>query len=142
VLGLSKGGYYYKPKPESAESLAIMRAIDLENTEHPTKGVLGMVDHLSLLGFAVGPKRVRRLMRKMCITAIYPRRSLSKGGAAKFRMPYLLWTLCANSGTASDSTSNTTTIGGHIRASDISYRSSDIDSQLEQNHEFALQNGI
>ena len=49
------------------------------------------------------------------------------------------WTLCANSGTASDSTSNTTTIGGHIRASDISYRSSDIDSQLEQNHEFALQ---
>ena len=90
MLGLSKGGYYYKPKPESAESLAIMRAIDLENTEHPTKGVLGMVDHLSLLGFAVGPKRVRRLMRKMCITAIYPRRSLSKGGAAKFRMPYLL----------------------------------------------------
>ena len=49
-----------------------------------------MVDHLLLLGFAVGPKRVRRLMRKMCITAIYPRRSLSKGGVAKFRMPYLL----------------------------------------------------
>ena len=34
-----------------------------------------MVDHLLLLGFAVGPKHVRRLMRKMCITAIYPRRS-------------------------------------------------------------------
>ena len=90
VLSLSKGVYYYKPKPESDENLSIMRAIDLENTEHPTKGVIGMVDHLSLLGFAVGPKRVRRLMRKMCITAIYPRRSLSKGGSAKFRMPYLL----------------------------------------------------
>ena len=33
-------------------------------------------------------------------------------------------------------------VHGHIRASDISYRSSDIDNQLEQNHEFALQNGI
>ena len=90
VLGLSKGTYYYKSKPESEENLSIMEAIDRENTEHPTKGVIGMVDHLTLLGFAVGAKRVRRLMRKMCITAIYPRRSLSSGGIAKLRMPYLL----------------------------------------------------
>ena len=65
LLGISKGAYYYKPKGESAESLEMMREIDRERTDHPTKGVEGMVDHLALLGFIVGPKRVRRLMRKM-----------------------------------------------------------------------------
>lgn len=67
LLGISKGAYYYKPKGESAESLEMMREIDREHTEHPTKGVEGMVDHLLLLGFIVGPKRVRRLMRKCAL---------------------------------------------------------------------------
>lgn len=90
LLGISKGAYYYKPKGESAESLEMMREIDREHTEHPTKGVEGMVDHLLLLGFFVGPKLVRRLMRKMRITAIYPRKSLSRLGQPQYRMPYLL----------------------------------------------------
>ena len=90
LLGISKGAYYYKPKGESAENLEMMKEIDKEHTEHPTKGVEGMVDHLALLGFIVGPKRVRRLMRKMSITAIYPRKSLSKLGKPQYRMPYLL----------------------------------------------------
>ena len=90
LLGLSKGAYYYKPKGESAENLELMNAIDREHTEHPTKGVEGMVDHLFLLGFLVGPKRVRRLMRKMNITAIYPKKNLSKLGKPQYRMPYLL----------------------------------------------------
>ena len=51
---------FAKPKGESAESLEMMREIDREHTEHPTKGVEGMVDHLLLLGFIAGPKRVRR----------------------------------------------------------------------------------
>ena len=90
LLGISKGAYYYKPKGESAESLEMMREIDREHTEHPTKGVEGMVDHLLLLGFIVGPKHVRRLMRKIRITAIYPRKSLSRLGQPQYRMPYLL----------------------------------------------------
>ena len=90
LLGISKGVYYYKPKGESAENLEMMKEIDKEHTEHPTKGVEGMVDHLLLLGFLVGPKRVRRLMRKMEIIAIYPKKNLSKLGAPQYKMPYLL----------------------------------------------------
>ena len=90
LLDISKGAYYYKPKEESVENLEMMKEIDKEHTEHPTKGVEGMVDHLLLLGFLVGPKRVRRLMRKMSITAIYPKRNLSRLGSPQYRMPYLL----------------------------------------------------
>lgn len=90
LLGISKGLYYYEPKGETAENLEIMNEIDKEHTEHPTKGVEGMVDHLSLQGFPVGPKRIRRLMRKMGITAIYPKKNLSKLGKPQYRMPYLL----------------------------------------------------
>ena len=90
LLGISKGSYYYEPKGESDENLTLMEEIDKQHTEHPTTGVEGMVDHLCLLGFLVGPKRVRRLMRKMCITAIYPKQNLSKFGKPQYRMPYLL----------------------------------------------------
>lgn len=90
VLGISKGAYYYESKGESSVNIEMMNEIDKENTEHPTKGVEGMVDHLLLLGFLVGPKRVRRLMRKMSINAIYPKKSLSKLGKPQYKMPYLL----------------------------------------------------
>jgi putative transposase len=49
-----------------------------------------MVDFLQTPGILVGPKRVRRLLRKMGIMSIYPRRSLSKLGAAKYVRPYRL----------------------------------------------------
>lgn len=49
-----------------------------------------MVDYLSTLCIIVGPKRVRRLMRLMGITAIRAQKSLSKTGSTKYRMPYLL----------------------------------------------------
>mgnify|MGYP006988856937 CR=1 FL=1 len=32
-----------------------------------------MADHLRMPGFLAGQKQVRRLMHKMCITAIYPK---------------------------------------------------------------------
>lgn len=67
-----------------------MRKMDEEFLEHPTKGVIGMIDFLRLLGFAVGPKRIRRLLRKMGVMAIYPRRNLSKLGLAKYIHPYKL----------------------------------------------------
>lgn len=65
---MSKGSYYYVPRPESEENLSVMAEIDRENTEHPTVGVVGMCDHLRSVGYRINEKRVRRLMRKMCIT--------------------------------------------------------------------------
>jgi len=49
-----------------------------------------MVDFIKTLGILIGPKRVRRLLRKMGVMAIYPRRNLSKLGLAKYIHPYKL----------------------------------------------------
>jgi len=67
-----------------------MKRIDEANTDHPAMGVRQMVDHLRGLGYRVGRKLVRRLMRLMDIKAIYPVKRLSDGGWVKYRMPYLL----------------------------------------------------
>lgn len=67
-----------------------MDKIDRQYTEHPAMGVRQMVDYLKGQGYIVGRKLIRRLMALMDIRAIYPMKSLSKGGWYKYRMPYLL----------------------------------------------------
>lgn len=89
-MGLNRSSLYYKPVEEKPEDLKVMRLMDEEFLEHPTKGVLGMVDFVRTFGILIGPKRVRRLLRKMGIMAIYPRRNLSKLGAVKYIQPYRL----------------------------------------------------
>ena len=90
LLGLNRSSLYYKPAGDKPEDLKLMRIMDEEYLDHPTTGVLGMVEFLRLMGILVGPKRVRRLLRKMGITAIYPRRNLSKQGFAKYIHSYKL----------------------------------------------------
>jgi len=90
LMGISRSTVYYKPVGESEENLKIMRLMDENCLEHPTAGVLQMQDFLFLYGFLVNPKRVRRLLRKMGVMAIYPKRNLSKLGNAKYIRPYLL----------------------------------------------------
>lgn len=67
-----------------------MKLIDKHNLEHPYKGVLQMQDYINSEGFNYNEKRIRRLMRKMCIEAIYPKVNLSRLGKAKYIRPYLL----------------------------------------------------
>lgn len=64
--------------------------MDKEHLDHPTKGVLQMRDYLLSLGILIGVKRVRRLMRKMGIEAVYAKPSLSRLGRAKYIHKYLL----------------------------------------------------
>ena len=90
LLGLNRSMQYYKPAVEDPANLELMRLMDEEYMEHPTKGVLGMVDFLRAMGIPAGPKRVRRLLRKMGIMAIYPKRNLSKLGLTKYIQPYRL----------------------------------------------------
>ena len=90
LLGLNRSSFYYKPVDEDPEDLYLMRKMDEEYYEHPTKGVIGMVDFIKGLGMIVGPKRVRRLLRKMGLMAIYPKKNLSKLGLAKYIHPYKL----------------------------------------------------
>jgi len=90
LLGVNRSNVYYQPVPEDPEDLELMRRMDEEFLKRPTKGVLGMVDFIRGLGILVGPKRVRRLLRKMGIMAIYPQKNLSKLGIAKYIHSYKL----------------------------------------------------
>ena len=67
-----------------------MRRIDEPFLEDPTLGVLGMQDELRDRGLDFNEKRIRRLMRKMCLEPIYPKRNLSRLGVARYIHPYLL----------------------------------------------------
>lgn len=90
LLGVNRSSLHYQRSEEKPENLQIMRYLDEEHLEHPTKGVESMMDYLRRNGFPVGPKRVRRLLRKMGIMAIYPGRNLSKLGCAQYIHSYLL----------------------------------------------------
>jgi putative transposase len=90
LLDVPRSSLYYEPIGESEENLKIMRLMDEEFLDHPTHGVLQMQDFLTSSGFIVNQKRIRRLLRKMGIMAIYPKRNLSKLGQARYIRPYLL----------------------------------------------------
>jgi putative transposase len=90
LLEVDRSSLYYKPLGESEENLALMRRIDELFLEDPTLGVLGMQDELRDLGLNFNEKRIRRLMRKMCLEPIYPKRNLSRLGVARYIHHYLL----------------------------------------------------
>jgi putative transposase len=90
LLSISRSGYYHVPSGESAENLALMRLIDEQFMETPFYGSRQMTRHLRRLGHGVGRKRVRRLMRRMGLAAVYqrPRTSVPHPGHKIY--PYLL----------------------------------------------------
>jgi len=90
LLGLATASYYYQALPESAQNLLYQRLLDEEYTRHPFYGVRKMTAWLRSKNHAVGPKRVRRLLRSMGLMAIYPKPRLSLNPLAHKRFPYLL----------------------------------------------------
>lgn len=90
LIKVNRSSFYFKPKGEKPENLELMRLMDRLFTEDPTLGVLGMQDELLDLGYRPGHERIRRLLRKMGVEPIYPRKNLSKLGKAKYIRPYLL----------------------------------------------------
>ncbi|OWP63393.1 hypothetical protein CDA63_09310 [Hymenobacter amundsenii] len=89
-MGLARSSYYYQPQGETALNLTLMRLLDGEFTRHNFKCVLGLRDHLRLLGYPVNEKRVRRLVRLMGQEPVYPKPRLSVPGQGVTRYPYLL----------------------------------------------------
>ncbi|OUC16268.1 MAG: transposase [Alkalinema sp. CACIAM 70d] len=67
-----------------------MQLIDQQFTQTPFYGVRRMTAWLRQQGYAVNPKRVRRLMKKMGLVAVYPKPKLSLPGEQARRFPYLL----------------------------------------------------
>lgn len=90
ILNISRSSLYYNPLGESKENLQLMRLLDEHFMHHPTYGVLQMQDYLQSEGYNVNEKRVRRLLRKMGIMAIFPKRNLSKMLHREYVHPYLL----------------------------------------------------
>ncbi len=73
LVSISRSSFYYQGKGESPVNLALMRLIDAQFLETPWYGSRQMARHLRRLGYCVGRKRVRRLMRLMGLSAIYQR---------------------------------------------------------------------
>lgn len=90
LLGLSRSGYYYTPKPVPEKDLGLMRQIDEHHTAHPSHGSRRIQDGLSDLGVEVGRDHVRTLMRKMGFEAVYRKPRLSAPNPAHKIWPYLL----------------------------------------------------
>ena len=90
LLGLPRATAYYRARPEALMSLRLRDEIDRQYTATPYYGVPRMTAHLRRAGWGVNPKRVRRLMRSMGLTAIYPKRRLSAANPAHRVYPYLL----------------------------------------------------
>lgn len=90
LLGLHRSGLAYERAPESVANLALMRLLDEQYTRCPFYGVRRMTAWLQQQGHQVNEKRVRRLLRKMCLLAIYPKPSLSQLAKGSKVYPYLL----------------------------------------------------
>ena len=90
LLELSRSSVYYQPVPVSEEELALMRRLDELHLCYPFFGARKLTAMLNREGIAVGRKRVRRLMQRMGIFALYrrPRTTVPMAGHRVF--PYLL----------------------------------------------------
>jgi putative transposase len=71
LLGLARSTLYYRPIPVRESTLRIMARIDVLYLEDPCSGSRRMVDYLSRDGIPISRDRVRNLMRRMGLRAIY-----------------------------------------------------------------------
>ena len=91
LLGLTRSMWYYQPKAEDPEDLCLMNLMDEQFLKTPFFGVLRMTEWLKKkLKEPINPKRVRRLLRKMGLMAVYPKPNLSKPTPGHKIYPYLL----------------------------------------------------
>jgi putative transposase len=90
ALNISRGSVYYKPRPVSAEDLALMRRIDELHLEHPFAGSRMLRDLLNREGVEIGRRHVAALMKRMGVEAIYRRPNTSKPAPGNKIYPYLL----------------------------------------------------
>lgn len=90
LVGISRSAFYGGPRTESLETFAVMRVIDGQFLETPRCGSRQMVRHLRRQGHEVGRKRVRRLMARMGLAAIYQRPKTTVRHPQHRVFPYLL----------------------------------------------------
>src|SRR6478609_3875396 len=90
LLGVARSSFYYRPRPESAEELELLKRLDRIFTDHPVYGSRRLQVALLREGVSMGRRRVRRLMRKLGLWAVRPKRNTSKRHPEHKVYPYLL----------------------------------------------------
>lgn len=90
LLGLPRVSYYYAPKGDDHYNHVLMNLIDEQFTKTPFYGVPRMTAWLRRQDHEVNPKRIRRLMRRMGLEAVYPKKKLSRANPEHKKYPYLL----------------------------------------------------
>ena len=90
LVQLSRSAFYYTPVGIDTETLAMMKEIDRVFTKYPFFGSRQIAAYLRREGKVVGRHRVRRLMAKMGLEAIYKRPRTSQPHPQHPVYPYLL----------------------------------------------------
>lgn len=109
LLQLPRSTAYYQPEPVSEADLALMRCIDELHLEHPYAGSRMLRDFLRRGDYPkIGRKRVKTLMNRMGIEAIYRKPNTSKRHPRHPIYPYLLRDV-------------TISRSNHVWAADITY---------------------
>lgn len=90
LVGISRSSFYYTPGGENDLNLELMRLIDEQFLRTPWYGSRQMARHLRRQGYSVGRKRVRRLMRRIGLTAVAPAPNTSRRHPGHPVYPYLL----------------------------------------------------
>lgn len=90
LVSISRSSYYGPARGEPAENLELMRLIDEQFLETPWYGSRQMTRHLRRHGHQVNRKRVRRLMVRMGLQAVYQRPKTTVPHPEHKIWPYLL----------------------------------------------------
>lgn len=96
MLEVNRSTFYYKPAPLSQAEIDLMRQIDEIHMLYPFYGSRNIRNELWSRGYDVGRDKVRRLMRRMGIEALYVKPKLSRLNPAHAKYPYLLRELQVN----------------------------------------------
>jgi putative transposase len=90
LLGLPRSTLYYRPIPVRESMLRIIARIDAHYLEDPCSGSRQMVDYLARVGIPISRDRVRSLMRRKGLRAIYQKPRTTVQGNPSERFPCLV----------------------------------------------------
>jgi putative transposase len=89
LLSIKRNRLYYVPRGISEADVSIRHLIDQQYTKTAFNSVERMTVHLHRAGVVIGHNRVRRLMRLMGLTSVYPKRRTSVKHPGHKIYPYL-----------------------------------------------------
>lgn len=90
LLSVNLSSCYVKPKAIADDTVTLMNEIREIYAMRPFQGYRRITWDLKDLGYEINRKKVYRLMKLMCIEAVYPKKNLSKRNHEHKVYPYLL----------------------------------------------------